>query len=43
LALYFVDHRDELVILDEIHRVPGLFENAARDDRSGQARKRPGR
>lgn len=25
-ALYFADHTDELVILDEIHRVPGLFE-----------------
>jgi uncharacterized protein len=25
-ALYFADHADELVILDEIHRVPGLFE-----------------
>jgi predicted AAA+ superfamily ATPase len=24
--LYFADHADELVILDEIHRVPGLFE-----------------
>lgn len=24
--LYFVDHRDELVVLDEIHRAPGLFE-----------------
>jgi predicted AAA+ superfamily ATPase len=24
--LYFADHSDELVILDEIHRVPGLFE-----------------
>ena len=24
--LYFEDHKDELVILDEIHRVPGLFE-----------------
>jgi len=23
--LYFEDHRDKLVILDEIHRVPGLF------------------
>jgi uncharacterized protein len=23
--LYFDDHRDELVVLDEIHRVPGLF------------------
>lgn len=25
-ALYLADHADELVILDEIHRVPGLFE-----------------
>ena len=25
-ALYFADHAGELVILDEIHRVPGLFE-----------------
>jgi predicted AAA+ superfamily ATPase len=25
-GLYFADHADELVILDEIHRVPGLFE-----------------
>ncbi len=25
-ALYFADHAEELVILDEIHRVPGLFE-----------------
>jgi predicted AAA+ superfamily ATPase len=25
-ALYLADHTDELVILDEIHRVPGLFE-----------------
>lgn len=25
-ALYLADHSDELVILDEIHRVPGLFE-----------------
>ncbi len=25
-ALYFADHADELVILDEIHRAPGLFE-----------------
>jgi predicted AAA+ superfamily ATPase len=24
--LYFADHRDQLVILDEIHRAPGLFE-----------------
>lgn len=24
--LYFTDHADELVILDEIHRAPGLFE-----------------
>lgn len=24
--LYFADHADELVILDEIHRAPGLFE-----------------
>ena len=24
--LYFADHSDELVILDEIHRAPGLFE-----------------
>lgn len=24
--LYFADHADELVVLDEIHRVPGLFE-----------------
>jgi uncharacterized protein len=24
--LYFEDHADELVVLDEIHRVPGLFE-----------------
>lgn len=24
--LYFADHADELVILDEIHRLPGLFE-----------------
>ncbi|HEV3095167.1 MAG TPA: ATP-binding protein [Solirubrobacteraceae bacterium] len=24
--LYFADHTDELVILDEIHRAPGLFE-----------------
>jgi uncharacterized protein len=24
--LYFADHADELVILDEIHRTPGLFE-----------------
>lgn len=26
-ALYFADHVDELVILDEIHRAPGLFES----------------
>ena len=25
-ALYFADHSQELVILDEIHRAPGLFE-----------------
>jgi predicted AAA+ superfamily ATPase len=25
-ALYFADHADELAILDEVHRVPGLFE-----------------
>jgi predicted AAA+ superfamily ATPase len=25
-ALYFADHADELVVLDEIHRTPGLFE-----------------
>lgn len=25
-ALYFADHEQELVILDEIHRAPGLFE-----------------
>ncbi|MGH2878324.1 MAG: ATP-binding protein [Solirubrobacteraceae bacterium] len=25
-ALYFADHADDLVILDEIHRTPGLFE-----------------
>jgi uncharacterized protein len=25
-ALYFADHTEELVILDEIHRAPGLFE-----------------
>lgn len=25
-ALYFADHDEELVILDEIHRAPGLFE-----------------
>ncbi len=25
-VLYFADHADELVILDEIHRAPGLFE-----------------
>ena len=25
-ALYLADHADELVILDEIHRAPGLFE-----------------
>jgi len=25
-ALYLADHTDELVILDEIHRAPGLFE-----------------
>ena len=25
-ALYFADHVDELVILDEIHRAPGLLE-----------------
>jgi predicted AAA+ superfamily ATPase len=25
-VLYFADHADELVILDEIHRTPGLFE-----------------
>ena len=24
--LYFADHADELVVLDEIHRAPGLFE-----------------
>lgn len=24
--LYFADHSDELVVLDEIHRAPGLFE-----------------
>ena len=26
--LYFADHTDELVILDEIHRAPGIFEAA---------------
>lgn len=26
-ALYFADHADELVVLDEIHRAPGLFES----------------
>jgi uncharacterized protein len=26
-ALYFADHTDELVVLDEIHRAPGLFES----------------
>jgi uncharacterized protein len=25
-ALYFADHAEELVVLDEIHRAPGLFE-----------------
>jgi predicted AAA+ superfamily ATPase len=25
--LYFADHADELVILDEIHRAPGIFES----------------
>lgn len=25
-ALYFADHADKLVVLDEIHRAPGLFE-----------------
>lgn len=25
-ALYFADHADELLVLDEIHRAPGLFE-----------------
>jgi predicted AAA+ superfamily ATPase len=25
-VLYFADHADELIILDEIHRAPGLFE-----------------
>jgi uncharacterized protein len=25
-TLYFADHADELVILDEVHRLPGLFE-----------------
>lgn len=25
-ALYLADHADELVVLDEIHRVPGLFD-----------------
>jgi predicted AAA+ superfamily ATPase len=25
-ALYFADHADELIVLDEIHRAPGLFE-----------------
>jgi uncharacterized protein len=25
-ALFFADHAEELVVLDEIHRVPGLFE-----------------
>ncbi len=25
-ALYFADHAEELIILDEIHRAPGLFE-----------------
>jgi predicted AAA+ superfamily ATPase len=25
-ALYLADHAEELVILDEIHRAPGLFE-----------------
>lgn len=24
--LYLADHRDELVVLDEVHRVPGLFQ-----------------
>jgi len=40
-ALYFADHADELVILDEIHRAPGLFEalrgvidQARREDRA---------
>lgn len=39
-ALYFADHADELVVLDEIHRAPGLFEvlrgvidQGRRDDR----------
>lgn len=26
-ALYLADHEDKLVILDEVHRVPGLFKN----------------
>lgn len=42
--LYFEDHTDELVILDEIHRAPGLFEtlrgviDAGRREGKGTAR-----
>ncbi len=43
-VLYFADHADELVILDEIHRAPGLFEalrgiiDQARRERRGTGR-----
>jgi uncharacterized protein len=42
--LYFADHADELVVLDEIHRIPGLFEtlrgviDAGRRDGRGTGR-----
>jgi len=42
--LYFADHADELVILDEVHRAPGIFEALRGEiDRGRQEGKRAGR
>lgn len=42
--LYLAEHEDELVILDEVHRLPHLFQNLRglidRDRRSGKKTKR---
>jgi predicted AAA+ superfamily ATPase len=43
-ALYFADHAEELVVLDEIHRAPGLFETLRGEiDRGRRAGIRGGR
>src|SRR5690349_13083523 len=42
--LYFADHLDDLVILDEIHRAPGLFEELRGSiDRGRREGRRSGR